>query len=149
MKTLLSLLAGLALMASGCYGRYAHDPAKAAEAITQRLAKALDLSEAQKAQALPLVRVLVDERAAWRGEGAKAVAELKAQVSSGRFDAAALNAQSEVREKRLAASRAKAVQTLAELHAILTPEQRSKAADLLERLERRWQRRHERREKGS
>ncbi len=140
MKTTLiatAFVAGLALLASGC-GWHKKDPAQKAEYIAKKLAKKLDLSPEQRAKAQPLVEALVQERQAWVGEGPKALGELRAQFEAGSFDAAALTKASEAREKKLAGSRALLVQKLAEFHAILTPEQRSKAAGYLAKAEQRW-----------
>jgi Spy/CpxP family protein refolding chaperone len=138
-----ALLLSLAALAVGCGPRGFHgrgawrhaDPARRAEAMTEHLAKTLDLTADQQAKTLPLLRALADERQAWRGEAPALLGELKAQFASGAFDAKALDAALKQREAKLARSRALLVQKLAEFHAILNPEQRAKAAEALGRLQ--------------
>jgi Spy/CpxP family protein refolding chaperone len=144
-KTLIILALGaVALVATACgrhHGWGSQDPAERAASITKLLAKKLDLSEEQKAKVQPLVQALVMERESWRGEGPKALEELKAQFQAEKFDGPALDKAAQAREAKLAQSRQLVVQKLAEFHAILTPAQRAKAADLLGRLQERWQER--------
>lgn len=144
-KTLIILsLGAMALLATACgrhHGWGSKDPAERAAAITKVLAKKLDLSEDQRAKVQPLVQALVMERESWRGEGPKALDELKAQFRADKFDGAALDQAAQAREAKLAQSRQRVVQKLAEFHAILSPAQRAKAADFLGRLQQRWQER--------
>lgn len=144
MKKLMILitLGALALGTTACHRHWgAKDPAERASKLTQLLAKKLDLSEEQRLKAQPLVQALVMERESWRGEGPKALGELKAQFQSESFDRGALEKAALAREAKLAQSRALVVQKLAEFHAILTPAQRAKAADYLGRFEQRWRER--------
>lgn len=141
------LIGGIAFLATAC-GRHHmgfacdRDPAKRAQACTEHLSKKLDLSKEQQAQALPLVQALVDERESWRGEGVKVLAGLKAQFAAASFDAKALEKDALAREAKLAQSRKLVLEKIAAFHAILTPEQRSKAAELLGKLEARWAKHH-------
>jgi Spy/CpxP family protein refolding chaperone len=135
-------LGALALLAGACgmhhRGWGSKDPAERSAAITQHLAKSLDLTAEQKAKVQPLVQALVMERESWRGEGPKALGDLKAQFQAASFDSKAMTQASDARLAKLTKSRDLVLQKLAEFHAILTPEQRAKAAEILGRWETRW-----------
>lgn len=133
-----AIVGGLALLIGGC-GRHPHHRKPNAERITQGLTKKLGLSAEQAAKTQALVQQLIDERQRWRGEGPSLLGELQQQFAASSFDAKALDKSLAGREKKLAQARALLVQKLAEFHAILTPEQRSKAAEALGKLQARWQ----------
>lgn len=135
-------LCAAALLAFGCRQHHAAgDPGQRSERMARHLAKKLDLTAEQKTKTLAILRSLAVEREAWRGEGPAILGDLQAQFESSRFDAKALDQAFAQREKKLAASRALLVQKLGEFHAILSPEQRSKAAALLSKWEARWKKR--------
>ena len=137
MKKLLILgIAVLGVAAMGCRQQHPpKDPAQKAAWLDEKLAEHLHLDADQKARALPILRSLVDERESWRGEGKGLLEDVRIQVAAESFDQDALNMALGQREKHLSQSRQKLVAKLAELQAILKPEQRKKAAEALGKLE--------------
>jgi Spy/CpxP family protein refolding chaperone len=142
-KLAILFLAGLALLSSACHrhrGWTSADPAERAQAVLKHLSKKLDLDADQKTKALPILLAMATEREEWRGEGADLVKELRLQAGADKFDKAALNKALLAKEAKWAQSRQETVERLAELHALLKPEQRKKAAEMLEHLEKRLKR---------
>jgi Spy/CpxP family protein refolding chaperone len=136
------LLAALALACGACHrhgGWASKDPVERANWALKKLAKKLDLDAEQKAKALPILVAMATQREEWRGEGAKAVEELRTQAEAESFDKAALNKAYGIREAKWAQSRLLFVEHLAELHALLKPAQRQKAAEILAKLEKHLQ----------
>jgi Spy/CpxP family protein refolding chaperone len=140
-KSLISLilLSAVAFLATACcphrHAWGSKDPSARAEMITKHLTKKLDLSADQQAKVQPLIQALIQERETWRGEGPKAIEQLKAQFQSDHFDSKAMLENSDARLAKLQKSRDLVLEKLAEFHAILTPAQRAKAAEALGRLE--------------
>lgn len=135
-----TLVAGLALLVAGCHGHHRyhghrdwqqHAQRPNAERMTKFLTKKLDLSADQAAKAQALLQQVMDQRQSWRGEGSGMMDGLKAQFQSSKFDAKAMDQAFAQRQKKMAESHALWVKNLAAFHAMLTPEQRSKLADLL------------------
>ena len=139
-KFALLAIATLAFLGTGCHrGCWSKDPAKRAECALDKVASKLGLDADQKIKALPIFVALATQREEWHGEAGRMVEDLRVQTEAEDFDQIALNKSFAAREEKLAQTRKFIVERLAEFHALLRPEQRKKATELLSKLEKHMQ----------
>lgn len=119
----------------GC-GGHGHDPASIDRMVTARLDDALDdldATPAQRAQVTALKDKLVQQGAALRQGGREARRELVAQWDSAAPDRARVHAIIDARADAMRAFAHKAADAAADLHDILTPEQRARISKKIHR----------------
>lgn len=131
----LAVAAGAFLMA-GC--RHHHcgwnaSPEEKAAKVTHRIAKELDLSDAQKSSLEAIKNDVLARKADFSSLKEGFHAEALAQIRAGSVDVDKLNADLSDREAKAKELRAFLVTKFAEFHAILEPAQREKLAARLEK----------------
>lgn len=139
----ITVLAATAVMAigiaaTGCDRPCRPSPEKKADWMAKKIASKLDLNDAQKAK---LSRIKEEVLARMKNESAgreKTGREAIALVKSDRLDAAAVNRIFDEREAAMKRLKPFIVEKIVEFHAMLTPEQRAKLADYMEKHHRRW-----------
>jgi Spy/CpxP family protein refolding chaperone len=136
----LSVLAVVALGVSsltfaGCqgHGRHGGDPHKKADRMVEKLRKKLELNDDQTAKTRAIAHALADKASEFRSLHGEVRKEALTQLRSATPDESALNRVAEDQEHKFTALRVFAVQKFSEFHAVLTPEQREKLADYLEK----------------
>lgn len=109
------------------------DPQKMADRITEKLAKELNLNADQKTKLHQLIADGMEQMKEMRPMQGEMHGELMKQMRSASLDTAAINKEFETRQEKMRAMHAMHIQHFAELHAMLTPEQRNKLADFIEK----------------
>lgn len=131
----LAVTAG-ALLLAGCHHRncgWHASPEAKADKVAGRLAKALDLTDSQKAKLDAIKADILARRADFRALHEGFHGEVLAQIRAGTVDTAALNRGLEGREAKMRELRAFLVAKFAEFHAVLDPAQREKLASRIEK----------------
>jgi hypothetical protein len=134
----LAVAAG-ALLLSGCHGHHGRhgSPEDKAEWITRRLAKELDLTEAQKSRLDKVKGDVLARKDDFRALHAGFHQDVLSQLRAGSVDEAGLNRSLEEREAKVREMRTFLVSEFAEFHGILDAGQREKLAARLESMGRR------------
>lgn len=117
---------------SGC--RHHRSPEKRAEWVVKKISSELDLTDVQVAKLNSIKDEFLAERKAHEGKRKVAVDEFLKQVRSDKMDTAKLQSIVDDRKLHMDQMGPKLVARIAEFHAMLTPEQRNKAADKLQKL---------------
>ncbi len=123
------------------------DPARAEKRIDRfvgKMEKELKLSKEQSEKIRAILRKDPVSPHHGMGRGLGPHREFATQLRSGTVDTAALNRAFEERMQAMRASHAAIAAKFAEVHAVLTPEQREKAAGLLEKHAAKMEKRHQR-----
>ena len=128
----------------GGHGHGGHDPEKMAQMVTQRLDRILGEIEATPEQRQKITAVkdrLLEQGKALYDERRGMMQDLLAQWRAPSIDAAAVHAKIDARAEAMKGFAHQAADGLAEVHGILTPEQREEiAAKWEQRMERRGKR---------
>jgi Spy/CpxP family protein refolding chaperone len=109
------------------------DPDAKVEKATKHIASKLDLSDTQKNEVKELVRATLEDVCQMKPEHTEMHRLLIADLRAGQADTAAIAAQMEKVKSRFDTLKANMVLRYAKLHATLTPEQRGKLANLIEK----------------
>ena len=120
----------------GC--RHGHDPAQRAEWIAKKIAKELDLNDAQKAKLELVKQEFLAQHEKRKPEREEAFQTVLAQVRSKQLDTAKIQALIERRHKHMEEAAPSVLKKIADFHASLTDEQKEKAARKLEKLHSHW-----------
>jgi Spy/CpxP family protein refolding chaperone len=128
----LFLMGTAALTVAGGH-HHEFDPHKKADKIVARLEKELKLSKEQKVQVHKLAHEVADRFKELHAKGPEMHGGFVKQLRSGSVDTAALNKEMAERDARARERHALLIGKFAELHAILTPEQREKLAKHMEK----------------
>ncbi len=148
-----AVLLAVTLFGAFALAQAAPDPGRADKRIDRfvgKMEKELKLSKDQTEKIRAILRkdpVTPPDREGGRGPGMGMMAmhkELAAQLRAGAVDTAALDRSFEENVTRMRAHHASMLAKIAEVSAVLTPEQRKKAADLLEKRGEKMERRHHR-----
>ena len=127
------LLLAQVLVACG-WARWHRAPLeKKAEWIAEKVADKLDLTDDQKTKLNSIRDEIVAKLKESRPSHMKMGEEMIAQVRSEKIDTEAIKAKMDEMDKKRDETRNFVIDKVAEFHAILTPEQRTKAAELLEK----------------
>lgn len=140
MKRTLMLLATTALAAGMVFAQAVNHPNRRAMA-RQRMEQALNLTDAQRAQAKTIFQSARQEAKPWVAQLKQDRAALKAAVKSDnlqQIDKLA-TARGQVMGKLMAARS----EAMAKFYQILTPEQRAKADQMHQQRRQQWRQRHE------
>jgi Spy/CpxP family protein refolding chaperone len=115
----------------GAHGHGGHDPERMAEMVTKRLDSILDEIEATPEQRQRITAVkdrLLEKGKALHAERRGMMQDLLAQWRSPAIDAAAVHSKIDARAEAMKGFAHEAADALAEVHGILTPEQREEVA---------------------
>lgn len=136
-KTL--ILGGTALIALGLFSGCGHrmhksgDPEKKANYIVKRMTKTLNLSELQSSEVRKIVNDLMSKGQELMGDKQKHHAVLLEQLRSDQLDMDLISAMADEKTGQIDEMISLMITKFSELHAILTPEQRTKLADHIEK----------------
>ncbi|MBL7713970.1 MAG: Spy/CpxP family protein refolding chaperone [Bdellovibrionales bacterium] len=123
---------GIAPLAfSGC--RHHRSPEHRAEWVVKKIKGELDLTEVQVAKLNSIKDEFLAERKAHDSKRRLAMDEFLKQVRSDKMDTAKIQGLIDERRTHMDQVGPKIVARIAEFHAMLTPEQRNKAADKLQK----------------
>ncbi|EPG65338.1 periplasmic heavy metal sensor [Leptospira wolffii] len=106
-------------------------PEKRANYIVKKLKSELDLTETQAATLDKIKADVLEKRKELKMVGPFLPKEAVEELRADKFNAEKLNKLGEEREKKMAAFRVFFTKKAGEFHAVLTPEQRGKLADLI------------------
>ena len=109
------------------------DPQKMADRMTEKLAKELNLNDDQKTKVHQLLADGMEHMKDMRPMPGEMHGEFMKQMRAASVDTAALNREFDARQAKMREHHAMRVKHFAELHAVLTPEQRAKLADFMEK----------------
>jgi protein CpxP len=131
------VLAGGALL-TGCghhgpCGWGHQSPEKKAQWMVNRISQELDLTEAQKTKLNSIKDELLKKKAEFKADHRSLAAELKAQILSDKLDQDKINQLFVSRQAKHEEMRKFFIVQFAEFHAMLTPQQRAKLAEKLEK----------------
>jgi len=148
-RILLSVVLGVVTIASisgiffltGCGGRrgWGVSPEKRADWIATRISKELDLNDTQKNTLNSIKSEILARKLDFRSMNAGAVQAILPQLKSDTLDQAKINSAFQDREAKAKETREFLVAKFAEFHRILTPEQKAKLAEKVEKMTRHWQ----------
>jgi len=136
-KTL--ILGGTVLIAMGLFSGCGHrlhksgDPEKKANYIVKRMTKTLKLSEVQSTEVRKIVNDLMSKGQDLMGDKQKHHAVLLKQLRSDQIDMDLISNLADEKTGQIDEMKSLMITKFSELHAILTPEQRTKLADLIEK----------------
>lgn len=136
-KSLVLATVGLIAIAglAGCR-RGAHlirNPEKRVEWIVNHISKELDLNDAQKAKLKIMAQDIKAKHKAMRAENAQNFDQFTAQIRKDKLDMNVINSLIDKKHETMQQIRPFALEKLTEFHAMLTPEQRNKLADKMEK----------------
>jgi periplasmic protein CpxP/Spy len=125
---------------AGCHRHPGGDPHKMADHIVKMMRDKLDLTVDQTTKVQALANEVADTLVARHKNhtGGKGQDELLKQLRSNTVDTAALDQEIVTREAKFQEMHGFMIQKFVELHDILTPEQRGKLADFLEKHKGEW-----------
>jgi len=122
------------------------DPQKMADRMTEKLTKELNLNADQKSKLHQLIADGMEQMKDMRPMPGEMHGEFMKQMRSASLDTAAINKEFEARQAKMRTMHAMHIQHFAELHAMLTQEQRNKLADFMEKrgkeMKDRWMKGH-------
>jgi Spy/CpxP family protein refolding chaperone len=131
------VLAGC-LMAAGCHGGHfcgiGKSPQDRMNWMADKLAKELSLNADQKVKLDAIKAELLKKKDEFKADRKAVQAEIKSQILSDKIDQEKLNQLFAGRQPQREEMRKLLIAKFAEFHAILTPAQRTKLAELLEKL---------------
>ena len=130
---LLLILGAGSVLFAGCRHCGRGDPRQRADKLVDKLQGKLDLTPDQTVQVRKLAHEIADTLGAFRGMHEGLHGDFLAQLRAATVDTAALNDTLSRREARFHETRLFLVGKFAEFHALLTPAQREKLADYLEK----------------
>ena len=135
---ILLLLIGILIIA-GCARHRFHkaSPEKKVEMIVKKITKELDLDEQQQTKLNQIKTELLDKHKAFHETRSEFVDEIRSQISSSQIDQDKLNAMFTEKEDQFKEMRTFAISKFAEFHAVLTPEQRSKLVEHMDKFKER------------
>jgi len=122
-------LALMALVTGGCQRSTTHDPQRAVSYLTGKL----DLDTAQQTRLTDILEAYAAGHGAHAGERDRTHAEVTALLRRESLDPASVEHAVDQGVDRVAAQFRAFGTVLSEVHALLTPEQRDKLADLIEK----------------
>jgi Spy/CpxP family protein refolding chaperone len=137
-KKLFAIVAGVALVIGALsWGAYAHRPH--GHHRMDWIAKRLNLDDQQKVKLEAIHEAMKQAREEFKGERAALLDEVTAQIQSDQLDQAKVLQFIEQRLTRMNQAAPQIIAKVAELHATLTPEQKAKVIEHLERRKERLQ----------
>jgi Spy/CpxP family protein refolding chaperone len=134
MAVLAVMLGAMALVLPGCMR---HDPGKRAECAVSRISSKLDLSKEQEKVLVGIKDELMAKRGEFKPVRTALFDEIVRQTRSDKVDAGEINKRLDALEAKIREMRPILVSRFAEFHATLTPEQRAKLANEMEK-RRKW-----------
>lgn len=138
MRTVLvGVLAAGFLLLAGCRSQRTEEEkwSRGSLYAIEKLSKELRLDEKQKKEIGVIAEDVIRRREDFKALTEGVADDVSELLRSSAFDAEAANAKFEEREAKLKELRLFLVGKMAEAHAVLTPEQRTKAADRLQELQ--------------
>lgn len=138
MITKILILSGTALIALGLFSGCGHrmhrmgNPEKKANHIVKRMTKTLKLSDKQSSEVRVLVNDLVKKGQDLMGDKQKHHTVLINQLRSDQLDMELISSMADEKTGQIDEMKSLMITKFSELHAILTPEQRTKLADHIE-----------------
>ncbi|WP_040509079.1 Spy/CpxP family protein refolding chaperone [Leptospira wolffii] len=127
---ILLVLGTATVLTQGCHHKWM-SPEKRANYIVKKLKSELDLTETQAATLDKIKADVLEKRKELKMVGPFLPKEAVEELRADKFNAEKLNKLGEEREKKMAAFRVFFTKKAGEFHAVLTPEQRGKLADLI------------------
>ncbi|MBM4256148.1 MAG: periplasmic heavy metal sensor [Deltaproteobacteria bacterium] len=141
-RKLLVIIAGVATVIGALsWGAYAHRGH--GRHGVEWVAKRLNLDEQQKVKLEAIHQAIKQARQEFRNERTQLFDEIVAQIESNQLDQTKVLQLFEQRQAALSQVAPQIVARVAELHATLTPEQKTKVIDHLERMRERMQHHHD------
>ncbi|PJZ71399.1 hypothetical protein CH373_02560 [Leptospira perolatii] len=135
-----ALVLGLAVaVTQGCHHRW-HSPEKRAEYIVKKLKSELDLTDAQSATLDKIKDEVLAKRKELQLGGPMLPKEAIEELRGATLNVDKWNKVGEEREKKMSTMRVFFLKKAVEFHAVLTPEQRNKLADLVIKFQSRFDR---------
>ncbi len=131
---ILLCLTGILIIA-GCarHQFYRASPEKKAEMIVKKITKELDLNEQQQTKLNQIKTDLLNKHTELHVTGGEFIDEIRSQISFSQIDQDKLNAIFKEKEDQFREMRTFAISKLAEFHAMLTPEQRGKLIEHMDK----------------
>jgi protein CpxP len=135
---LIAALAGTGAMAGVMTGCHGHGPEGRAEWVTAKISSKLDLNDQQKAKLDEVKTAILDARKQHAADRVQGKEELKKLVLSDKLDAAQTKALLERRHQSMESNFDPIFAKVQAFHASLTPEQKQKAADVIDKFASHW-----------
>ncbi len=127
---ILMVLGMVAVLTQGCHHKWM-SPEKRANFIVKKLKSELDLTETQSATLDKIKEEVLAKRKELKMTGAFLPKEAVEELRADKLNVDKWNKLGEEREKKMTALRTFFTKKAVEFHAVLTPEQRGKLADLI------------------
>lgn len=133
------LILFIILIIAGCarHRFYKASPEKKVEIIIKKITKELNLDEQQQTKLNQIKKELLSKHKAFHGMHSEFTEEMRAQISSSQIDQDKLNALFTEKEDQFSEMRTFAINKFAEFHAMLTPEQRIKLVEHMDKFKER------------
>jgi Spy/CpxP family protein refolding chaperone len=131
---ILLILTG-SLIIAGCGRHRFHraSPEKKAEWVVKKITKELDLDEQQQTKLNQIKTELLDKHKDFKGMHGELFSELRDQISSSQIDQDKLNTLFMEKEDQFREMHTFAISKFAEFHSMLTPEQRNKLVEHMDK----------------
>lgn len=114
-------------------------PEQRADWITGKISRELDLNDAQEAKLETVKQAFLENMKQHKGERSQSLDKVKQMISGDRLEAAQVKSLMAQRQKMMDESFDKVFGKVADFHASLTPEQKKKAVELIEKFESKWE----------